>query len=941
MKLKRKMMLAMTIAGVLPMLIAGVINTLSTANALGDAATNQLESLSSTKKSQIESYFSQIRNQVTTLADSEMTINAMREFTHNFNLLPEQINVPVEDKIEAVTNYYQSQFLKEYTKNQPTNPLPALENLVPLEEPALTAQYSYIANNPHPLGSKDKMIMGDAPATYHQTHEKYHLKYQRYLNKFSFYDIFLVEPTQGQVVYSVFKEIDYGTSLLTGPHKDSNLATAFKKSLALNKANEAKLSEFAFYTPSYGAAASFISTPIFDNNELIGVLVFQMPIGVINSIMQTSEGLGESGETYLVGSDKLMRSQSRFTTDNSILSTKVDTQATQHIINNQSGSGIFSDYRGVDVLSSYAPLNIKDLQWGIIAEIDKSEAFSAINKLIYITISIAILTFLILIFSALAFSKTLSEPLIKAVNVAKSIANGKLDNHIQVVGKNEVSELLSALQDMQENLNKRTQATARELAINTRIKQALDNVSGNVMVLNKDNKIVYTNNALNRLLSRHQRTIRLKQLDISGLPSHEVLATLNVKNTQLIGHKAEQSVQSVVNGITLSFIANTVITNTGDNLGTVIEISDKTLEVNTQNEIQNVVEHALIGDFTNRVDTGNKVGFFNTFSTSINQLIDVADMVTSDALRIFSALSKGDLTQRINNEYQGQFEQLKNDANSTVDQLTKTVSRIQNSALSVNKEAQQLSCGNEDLHKRTIEQSASLEETNEALIEITNKVSNNSDYANDAHLLSQKAHNLAEQGGKVVQKAICAMENINSSTSNISEIISLIDNIAFQTNLLALNAAVEAARAGEQGRGFAVVAGEVRNLAGRSASAAKDIKTLIRDAQGKVSDGSTLVSETGDTLQSIIDSVTNVSSVVANIASASTSQSSSMTEISQTTKHLENITIKNSELVSMASASSQNLTNHAQELEQLIAFFTVDTPRNQTAPRKVRKALTV
>jgi len=255
------------------------------------------------------------------------------------------------------------------------------------------------------------------------------------------------------------------------------------------------------------------------------------------------------------------------------------------------------------------------------------------------------------------------------------------------------------------------------------------------------------------------------------------------------------------------------------------------------------------------------------------------------------------------------------------------VSRIQQSALSVNNEAHQLSAGNEDLHKRTIEQSASLEETNEALIEITSTVSNNSDYANDAHVLSQKAHNFAEQGGKVVQKAISAMENINSSTSNISEIISLIDNIAFQTNLLALNAAVEAARAGEQGRGFAVVAGEVRNLAGRSASAAKDIKTLIRDAQGKVSDGSSLVSETGDTLQNIIDSVNDVSSVVANIASASITQSSSMTEISQTTKHLESITIKNSELVSMASASSQNLTNHAQELEQLIAFFTVATPR--------------
>jgi methyl-accepting chemotaxis protein len=924
MKLKRKMMLAMTIAGLLPILITGGINIFATSHALNNAAIHQLESLSSVKKSQIESYFTQIRNQVITLAHSTMTVNAMREFSQSIKSLPTQTTVSIDEKIEKLTSFYQTQFLPEHKKNQPSSPLPALEDLMPMSEPALTSQYLYIANNRHPLGSKDKMVTGEEVTDYHQAHEIYHPKYQSYLAKFSLYDIFLIEPTHGQIVYSVFKEIDYGTSLLTGPHQKSNLAIAFKKGLELDENDDAKLIDFASYTPSYGAVASFISAPIYKNNELIGVLVFQMPVGVINGIMQNKDGLGESGETYLVGSDKLMRSQSRFTTENSILSTKIDTQATQYIIDNQSGSGIISDYWGVNVLSAYAPLKIIDLNWGVIAEIDESEALASINNIIYITILIAILTTGILIFSAVLFSKTLSEPLIKAVVVAREIADGKLDNIIEVDGKNEVNELLLALQEMQNNLNQRTIAAAHELSINTRIKQALDCVSGNVMVLNKDHKIVYTNDALNRLFKRHQMTFNLQESDIANSEAQKVLALLNINSTLLTGFNTQQTAQSVIGSISLTFIANAVMTPSGEHLGTVIEISDKTLEIDTQNEIQQVVDNALMGNFNERIVIENKIGFFASFSTSINQLIDVSDKVTNDALRIFSALSKGDLTQQITNQYHGQFDQLKNDANSTVEKLTKIVSQIQQSALNVNNEANHLSEGNEDLHKRTVEQSASLEETNVALLEITSTVTKNSDYAREAHVLSQKARNFAEQGGEVVQKAITAMENINHSTTNISEIISLIDNIAFQTNLLALNAAVEAARAGDQGRGFAVVAGEVRNLAGRSASAAKDIKNLISDSQGKVNDGSTLVSDTGETLKNIINSVTDVSSVVENIASASALQSSSMTEINQTTKHLENITIKNSELVSMASLSSKNLTSHAQELEHLITFFTVE-----------------
>lgn len=924
MTLKRKLMLAMTFAGLVPLLIAGIINTVSTSFALHDSARNQLESLKSAKKSQIEAYFAQIRNQVTTLADSEMTISAMQEFTNNLYDLSVQLPQTEQQKLDALNNYYQTEFLNEFKNHKVASQLPDITKLIPTEEPALSAQFAYIANNEFKLGNKDALLRGDIESSYHDSHAKYHPKFRNYLNKFGYYDIFLIEPDQGHIVYSVFKEVDYGTSVIDGPYKDSALASAFRAALNIDVKDKAKLIDFSMYTPSYGNPASFIAAPIFDGDERIGVLVFQMPIGVINGIMQTSDGLGETGETFLVGSDKLMRSQSRFNENNTILRTTVDTQATTNIANDITGSETIINHLDHSVLSAFAPLKITDLNWGIVAELDESEAFAAITTLIWETVIIAVITIAVLIGCAMAFSRGLTEPLVEAIKVAKSIANGKLDNEINRNNSNEIGQLLLALGNMQDNLNERTKATERELGINTRIKQALDNVSGNIMVLNKGHKVVYTNNALLKLLNQYADVFNLPTDDIGGSPATTIFSAMNVDSASLVGVSQQQVNESIVNGVTLHFTANPVFNVTGEQLGTVVEIVDRTPEVKTQTEIQQVVDNALRGDFSDRITLDDKAGFFKSFSSSINQLVDVSDQVTTDALRIFSALAKGDLTQTITAEYHGQFEQLKIDANSTVEQLTAIVSRIQQSANSVNSEAQQLAGGNEDLHKRTVEQSASLEQTNVALQEITNTVEDNSSYASKAHVLAQKARQFAEQGGDVVQKAMTAMENINHSTSNISEIISLIDNIAFQTNLLALNAAVEAARAGEQGRGFAVVAGEVRNLAGRSAAAAKDIKNLIGDAQDKVSDGSILVTDTGDTLQNIIDSVTEVSSVVANIDNASTSQSSSMEEINQTTKHLENITVKNSELVSLAAKSSTNLTCHAQELKQLISFFQVE-----------------
>jgi methyl-accepting chemotaxis protein len=238
--------------------------------------------------------------------------------------------------------------------------------------------------------------------------------------------------------------------------------------------------------------------------------------------------------------------------------------------------------------------------------------------------------------------------------------------------------------------------------------------------------------------------------------------------------------------------------------------------------------------------------------------------------------------------------------------------------------AQEISSGNANLSGRTEQQSSSLEETASSMEEMTTTVKQNADNAGQANQLATAARDQAEKGGSVVGKAVRAMAGINDSSKKIADIIGVIDEIAFQTNLLALNAAVEAARAGEQGRGFAVVASEVRSLAGRSATAAKEIKDLIQDSVKKVEDGSVLVAQSGQTLEQIVSSVKKVSDIIAEIAAASREQSSGIEQVNRAVMQMDEMTQQNAALVEEASASSQAMADQARRLNEMLSRYQVD-----------------
>ncbi|BCB26094.1 chemotaxis protein [Sulfurimicrobium lacus] len=342
-------------------------------------------------------------------------------------------------------------------------------------------------------------------------------------------------------------------------------------------------------------------------------------------------------------------------------------------------------------------------------------------------------------------------------------------------------------------------------------------------------------------------------------------------------------------------------------------------------EIQQIVEAANRGDFNVKMNLSGKQGYTKTLSELLNLLSDTVDTAFKDTIRVVQALAQGDLTQSVTREYQGSFNDVKQNVNTTVDNLKKLVDEIKVAVESINTGAKEIAVGNADLSQRTEEQASSLEETASSMEELTSTVKQNADNAKQANQLAIGASTVAGKGGAVVNEVVTTMSSINESSRKIVDIISVIDGIAFQTNILALNAAVEAARAGEQGRGFAVVAAEVRNLAQRSAAAAKEIKSLIGDSVDKVENGTRLVGEAGQTMDEIVTSIKRVTDIMAEISAASSEQSAGIEQVNLAITQMDEVTQQNAALVEESAAAAESLEEQAQNLSQSVSVFKLDT----------------
>ena len=474
-------------------------------------------------------------------------------------------------------------------------------------------------------------------------------------------------------------------------------------------------------------------------------------------------------------------------------------------------------------------------------------------------------------------------------------------------------------------------AEKRAAVLNAAFRGALDNLDANVMVADNDLSIVFVNSSATRMLKSAQGDLRreLSGFDVERLSG----STLDVMTRdasrlrdQVTRLNGTGSREEVIGGRVIKAIMNPMADADGRRLGTVLELFDRTQEVATERELQDIIAAVTAGDLDRRIGLDGKTGVFETLARGINELVENVDVLAREIQSLVAVANRGDLTRRIQTDGKaGLLSRLGSGINELTSNMAGIVSQVKDAAAEVYRGVEEISAGNSNLSRRTEAQAGSLEQTASSMEQMTGTVKQNAENASLASQLALAARSQAEKGGAVVAKAVTAMGEINGASKKIANIIGVIDEIAFQTNLLALNAAVEAARAGDQGRGFAVVASEVRSLAGRSATAAKEIKALIQDSVTKVEEGSNLVTQSGATLDQIVAAVKKVTDIVSEIAAASQEQSTGIEQVNKAIAQLDQLTQQNASLVEEASAASESMTEQAHALNEAMQRYKVDS----------------
>ena len=632
MKLGTKLLILFLLVGILPLLISGLINRHYASIALKTQAFNQLVSLRDMKSRQIANYLKTVENQVRYMSEDQSILQAVQDFTWAFTELGGGHSEPAKIRLQEL----------------------------------------YITNNSFPAGEKAKLNTAGDDSIYSQSHGSRHASMRSFKEKFGFNDLYLVHPINGDIIYSVSKEVDLGTSLVNGPYAQESIGRVYAAARKAERHDTVIFADVRPYAPANGAPVAFVGAPIYQGNELQGVLIFQVGLERINTIMSQREGLGQTGETYLVGPDFLMRSDSFLDpTKHSVAASfknpetgSVRTDASKAALGGQTGRGIIIDYNGNPVLSAYQPLEIFGVRWAFVAEVAAAEAFAAIDRLDWI-------------------------------------------------------------------------------------------------------------------------------LGGTGLAGVVLLLLLVPFISRMLTNSVIQPLRLVIRGM----------------------------------------------------------------SAASEQVASAADQLTSSSQTLASASSQ---------------------------------------------------------------QAATLEETASTMEEISAMTEQNAGNSKQANDLTQAAYKYVEEGAQAIERMVAAINEVKISSNETGKIIKTIDEIAFQTNLLALNAAVEAARAGDAGKGFAVVAEEVRNLASRSAEAARTTSDMIESSKAKADMSVVTAHEVQDVLGKIHEAIQKVVGLVEEVATATGEQSRGIGQVNSAVTQMDSMTQGSAANSEEVAATSEQLAAQAQTLSEMV-----------------------
>ncbi len=483
--IRSKLVILLLLASFASIAVVGYQGFRSARDALNEAIYNELTTLRAAKTQQVQAYFSDIHDQVLAFAENRTIIEALNEFRTAYNLAQYESISAVQQ--QQLAEYYRREFIPRLKDRMGGEP--EVRHYLPDDSGAAWLQYHYLVANPNKVGRKDELIRAEGNDGYYaQVHERYHESLRSLIKKFGYYDLFLIDPESGNIIYSVFKETDFATSLLHGPYASSNFAHLIKEVMRTKERGRVRFQDYDIYIPSYGAPAAFVAVTVFDGRDIAGILALQVPSDELNDVMTSNRewelsGMGETGEVYLVGRNHLMRSDSRFLiqdrerylqmlreigmpddeiqriekNDTTILFQPVRGETVDLALSGKTGTREVVDYRGVPVMSSYAPLRVHGMDWVILSEMDIAEVNRPIDRFRrHVMVSATILGVVITLL-ALLLASYVTRPIHALVAGMRRVGEGESDVRVKVASRDEFGELADSFNTMVEGIRQQKQ----------------------------------------------------------------------------------------------------------------------------------------------------------------------------------------------------------------------------------------------------------------------------------------------------------------------------------------------------------------------------------------------------------------------------------------------------------------------------------------------------